>query len=218
MDVGFLYNILTENYKKYPNAICLNIAISNKIGTIELYVPSESNDFSKLVSWAPQLASTNSEHIKTFVPNCIVETQTVECITLNKLIEDYNIQDIDTIITDTEGHDYDILMDFNLSVKPHNIIFENKHMDGPKHKLDIKNAPKYHELVNHFISHGYNIQEETVEDTHLKYLKSVNINEYIWTCSDQARFDIADFFKRSCNQVEGIVMAFPADDDEICTN
>jgi O-methyltransferase len=193
--VPHVYHILKQNYKNYTNVICINIAVSNKIGEIELYIPSQNNDFNSLVPWASQLASTNPDHIHTFVPNCIVEKISVQCTTLNKLIEDYNIQYIDTIITDTEGHDYDILMDLNLSTKPDHIIFENKHMDGPKHQIDIDNAPKYHELLNHFKLHGYDIEKQTAEDTFLKYLKTVNIHEDIWTCSDEMRLHIADFFK-----------------------
>lgn len=193
--VPYLYNTLVDNYKQYKNVTCLNIAISNTIGTLELYVPSQSNDFSKMVSWASQLASINSNHIHTFVPECIVEKIVVKCTTLNKLIEDYSIKCIDTLIIDTEGHDFDILMDLNLSVKPKTIIFENKHMDGPKRKFDLSNAPNYHELIKHFTSHGYTVDKQTSEDTHLKYLKTVNIHEDIWTCSDEMRRDIAEFFK-----------------------
>ena len=186
---------MVENYKTYTNVTCLNIAISNKNGTLDLYIPSQNNDFSNLVSYTPQLASVNPNHIHTFVPECIVEKITIECKTLNKLIEEFSIEHIDTIITDTEGHDYDILMDFNLSVKPRNIIFENKHMDGPKHSLDVQNAPNYYRLLNHFKSRGYDVINQTNEDTHIQYLKTVNIHEDIWTCSDKMRYDIADFFK-----------------------
>ena len=193
--VPYLYNILKENYKEYDNITCLNIAISNKNGTLELYTPSHENDFTRFPSWTTQLSSTNIDHIKTFVPECIIEKITVECKTLNTLIREFNIQYIDSIITDTEGYDYDILIDLDLYIKPTNIIFENKHMDGPKHSLDINNAPKYYKLLEYFKSKGYGIISQTMEDTHIKYLASVNIYDDIWTCSDEMRYDIADFFK-----------------------
>ena len=193
--VPYLFNSLVENYKAYTNVTCLNIAISNKNGTLDLYAPSQDNNFLNLVSYAPQLASVNPNHIHTFVPECKVEKITVKCKTLNKLIEEFSIEHIDTLITDTEGHDYDILMDLNLSVKPRTIIFENKHMDGPKHSLDVQNAPNYYKLLNHFKSYGYSVVKETNEDTHIQYLKTVDIYEDIWTCSDKMRYEIADFFK-----------------------
>jgi hypothetical protein len=68
-------------------------------------------------------------------------------------------------------------------------------MDGPKHSLDVQNAPNYYRLLNHFKSYGYSVVKETREDTHIQYLKTVDIYEDVWTCSDKMRYEIADFFK-----------------------
>jgi len=194
--VPYLFNQLKENYKSYNNIIFLNIAISNYDGFIDLYIPSDKNDFTKLVSWASQLASTNKEHIHTFVPNCIVDKISVECKTLNTLINEYNIKEIEYLYTDTEGHDYDILMELNLSlIRPKNIVFENKHMDGPKHVFDSTDCSKYLNLLNHFEQYGYEIENQTGEDTHLQLFKTLNIEDDIWTCSSKMRYDIYDFFK-----------------------
>lgn len=194
--VPYLFNQLKENYKSYKNVTCLNIAISNYNGYIELYTPSQTNDFNKLVSWTNQLSSINKDHISTFVPECIIDKITVDCKTLHTLISEYNIKHIEYLYTDTEGHDYDILMDLNLSIiRPKNIIFENKHMDGPKHILDVNNSPKYDSLLRHFNEYGYEVESQTEEDTHITLFKTINIEEDIWTCSDKMRYDIYDFFK-----------------------
>ena len=178
--VPYLFNKLKENYKSYNNIIFLNIAISNYDGIIDLYIPSEKNDFEKMVSWASQLASINQYHASTFVPNCIIDKICVECKTLNTLIKEYNIKQIEYLYTDTEGHDYDILIDLNLLlIKPKNIIFENKHMDGPKHSLDINNCPKYINLLNHFQEYNYYIKIQTGEDTHISLKNSDNKNIFI---------------------------------------
>ena len=194
--VPYLFNQLKENYKSCNNITFLNIAISNHDGFIDLYIPSEMNDFTKLVDWTNQLASTNKEHIKTFVPECIVDKIIVECKTLNTIIKDYNIKEIEYLYSDTEGHDYEILIDLDLSlIRPKNIIFENKHMDGPRHTLDINNAPRYFNLLNNFKEYGYDIENQTAEDTHIKLFKTINIEHDIWTCSSKMRYDIYDFFK-----------------------
>ena len=194
--VPYLFKKLIENYKSYNNIIFLNIAISNYNGYIDLYIPSEKNDFTKLVSWCSQLASTNKDHIHTFVPECIVDKISIECKTLNTLIKEYNIIDLEYLYTDTEGHDYDILMDLDLSfIRPKHILFENKHMDGPKHLLDINNCPKYYNLLNHFTKYGYEVELQTGEDTCLKLFKTCNIEDDIWTCSSKMRYDIYNFFK-----------------------
>ena len=35
--------------------------------------------------------------------------------------------------------------------KPERIIFENKHMDGPKHQLNKNDCPKYNYLLKPFL-------------------------------------------------------------------
>ena len=196
----YLFNQLKENYKSYNNITFLNIAISNYNGFIDLYTPSEKNDFSKLIEWTNQLSSINKEHIQTFIPECIVDKINVECKTLNTIIEDYNIKEIEYLYIDTEGHDYDILMNLDLFIiRPKNIIFENKHMDGPKHTLDINNAPRYYNLLNNFNKYGYEIETQNLENTHIKLFKTLNIENDIWTCSYQMRYDIYDFFKDKTN-------------------
>ena len=194
--VPHVFKQLQENYKSRSNVTCLNMAISNKNATIDLFIPSEKNDYSKLVSWTSELASVNPEHIKTFVPECIVEKITVPCKTLNQLIKDFQIKIIDTLITDTEGHDYDILMnlDLSLSCKPKNIVFENKHMDGPRNYLDVNNAPKYYSLLNHFRSGGYILKNQTAFDTYLELKGNLDKFDDLWTVSNKFRNDIRDFF------------------------
>ena len=186
--VPYLFNKLKENYKQYSNIIFLNIAISDYNGLIDLYVPSNKNDFLILKNDALQLSPFSSE--------CIVDKIYVPCKTLNTLIKEYNITQIDYLYTNTEGHDYDILMDLNiLLIRPKNIVFENKDMNGPKNILDINDYSKYINLLNHFKEYGYEIETENSEHTHIKLFKTLNIEDDIWTCSSKMRYDIYDFFR-----------------------
>ena len=162
--VPYLYNELVKNYeeKRKTNIITfLNIAISNRDGNLQLYVPSEMNDFSKFPFWASQLASTNEQHIQTHIPDLLVESITVPCFRLNTLIRNLNISHIEQLLVDTEGHDYDILMDLDLHLlKPTTVQFENKHMDG----IFSKNT-NYTQLLDHFKQYGYTVIKEDDEDT-----------------------------------------------------
>lgn len=197
--VPYLFEQLKNNYstkKNFNNMSFLNLAVSNHNGTTDLHIPSQSNDFSKLFGWTNQLASVNENHIKTFVPECIVEKITVETKTLNSLIEEHNIESIENLFTDTEGHDYEILMDLDLTkLKPKNIWFENKHMDGPKHVFDRNNCPRYNQLIKHFLEHGYEIIFENSEDTHIRLKDNIHIFQDLWTLSDEFRVHVKDFFK-----------------------
>jgi FkbM family methyltransferase len=162
--VPFLFNQLKINYenrfKNNKNIYFINKAVSNFIGEIEMTVPSEKNDFSNLPFWASQLGSINPYHATKFINELLVEKITVKTTTLNEIIKDYNITHIDLLHTDTEGHDYTILMYYNYKIKPKQILFEHKHMDGP----GIVGA-KYIELSNGLISIGYEKIYQNSEDT-----------------------------------------------------
>jgi len=164
--VPYLFEQLKKNYnKKFENnnIIFINKAVSNFIGEIEMTIPSEKNDYSKLPFWASQLASVNSEHATGHIDSLLVEKIIVETTTINQIVKEYNIKQIDLLHTDTEGHDYTIIMNYNFEIKPNKIMFENKHMDGL-----FKRGIKYRELLNKLSSLGYKLIEQNSEDTTLK--------------------------------------------------
>jgi FkbM family methyltransferase len=162
--VPFLFEQLKINYnKKFENnhnIIFINKAVSNYIGEIEMIIPSEKNDFSELPSWASQLGSVNNGHALSHISNLLVEKINVETTTINEIVKEYNIKQIDLLHTDTEGHDYTILMNYNFEIKPKKIMFEHKHMDGL-----CTVGIKYDELSNKLLSLGYKKTGQNTEDT-----------------------------------------------------
>ena len=170
-----LFGKLVQNYKEKStknNIEFLNLAVSTYDGTLDLYsykpsplpkkyIWSPSTQKPVVLEWATQLASVNMKHIEAHgLPNNTVKT-TVPCQTLNSIIRERNITSIENLHTDTEGHDYDILMSFDLSlVKPKNITFENFHTDGPKQR-----GNNYYNLLEHFKNNDYNVIWETWLDT-----------------------------------------------------
>jgi hypothetical protein len=70
--------------------------------------------------------------------------------TIDDIIKEFNITEIDLLHTDTEGHDYNILMNYSFVIKPRQILFEYKHMDG---RLTV--GQKYDELSNRLRLLGY---------------------------------------------------------------
>lgn len=186
--VPYLYKQLVENYKNKSNVILLNIAISNKTEPLTLYIPSEKNNFKKLPCYASQLASTNKEHLTAHIPNLIVEQICVESKTLNNIIEKYKIKNLEAIYTDTEGHDYEILMDVNLDLlnaPPKTIFFEHKHLDGTN-SVNLTERPKYFKLLEKFKSMGYYIYNQDSEDCELKLRNNNSLinNKYTWENSN----------------------------------
>jgi len=165
--VPYLFEQLKNNYnKKFENnhnIIFINKAVSNFIGEIEMTIPSEKNDFSNLPFWASQLGSVKNSHVLCHISDLLVEKINVETTTINEIVKTYNIQRIDLLHTDTEGHDYTILMDYNFEIKPKQIMFEHKHMDG---FFTVGN--KYDELSNKLLSLGYKKIKQNDEDTTFK--------------------------------------------------
>ena len=162
--VPYLFEQLKHNYnKKFENTnniIFINKAVSNFIGEIEMTIPSENNDYSKLPFWASQLGSVNNDHALGNLSNLLVEKIIVETTTINEIVKQNNITQIDLLHTDAEGHDYIILMDYDFDIKPKQIMFEHKHIDGL-----FTVGIKYDELSNKLLSLGYKKTKQDSEDT-----------------------------------------------------
>jgi FkbM family methyltransferase len=161
--VPYLYNELRSNYttkfNDSSNIIFINKAVSYFVGEIELTVPSEHNDWAALPIWASQLASVNPDHATGHIPHLEVEKICVTTTTIDEIIKDFNITEIELLHTDTEGHDYYILMNYSFVVKPRQILFEYKHMDG---LLTV--GQNYIELSNKLLSLGYTNMGHNDED------------------------------------------------------
>jgi len=181
--VPYLFDKLKENYKekqKTNNISFLNIAVSNKDDFIKLYIPSEKNDFSNCPDFSSQLASVNSAHISSHIPWLLVDEIKVPCFTLNTILKNMKTIEINNLITDTEGHDYDILMDLDLSIiKPKTILFEHIHMDGINSSGNAINhkGEKYERLLYHFKEHGYTVTKKDRMDTLISLSKDSSATE-----------------------------------------
>jgi len=163
--VPYLFNELKKNYKSknIKDITFINKAVSDSIKEIDLYIPSLKNNFNNFPYYASQLSSVNKDHIERHLKNLITEKIKVKTTTINNIIETYNIKNIDLLHTDTEGHDYNILMSYDFIIKPKYIMFEYKHIDGcfkVGEKLDI--------LLNKLFLLNYKIINKDTEDITLK--------------------------------------------------
>jgi len=170
-----LFGKLLETYKEKStknNIEFLNVAVSTYDGRLDLFMykppPTPKKKFTwsspfipHIFEWGNQLASVNMNHIEAHgIPNSTVKI-TVPCKTLDSIIRERNITSIENLHTDTEGHDYDILMSLDLDlVKPKTIVFESIHTDGPRLR-----EGKYVEILDKFKSNGYNLIYEDDFDT-----------------------------------------------------
>ena len=79
------------------------------------------------------------------------------------MIDDYKIDEIDLLHIDTEGHDYNILINYDFEIKPKKILFEHKHTDGTN-----KCERNYNKILNKLYNLGYEFVSKNTEDTLLK--------------------------------------------------
>jgi FkbM family methyltransferase len=171
-----LFETLVTNHKKYKpknKYNFINKACSNINGTLDLYIPN-IDFFSidvepkyiqmRLPQWTDQLVSVLPNHVKDHHINLDTRKVSVECVTLDRIIDEYKISSIDILHIDTEGHDYEVIDGINLeNVKPNTIVFENKHMDGTNSPL----GKKYESIINYLVGFGYRKLREEFGDTYM---------------------------------------------------
>ena len=170
-----IYDILVSNLNTlYPNNkfTVLNKAVSDYNGKLTLYVPDvplfnqEVEPWyieRKLVNWVDQLTSVYKDHVKDHYLDIPVIEREVECVTLDSLIEEYQVTAIETLVTDTEGNDHRVLNSIS-KVYPDNIVFESKHIEGSNKGL----GNTYKETIDRLNTMGYKVIKQDTEDTYLK--------------------------------------------------
>lgn len=138
---------LTKCYKDYDNAIIENIAVKlPHIEDDELTIYYHTHD-------GPQygISSCDINHIHkhvAFVPYLQggeIKSFKVPCITMEQLLDKYDIKELDWLLLDVEGIDAELLLSFNWKkYKIKRVEFEHLHLG--EHKEEIKNM---------FINMGY---------------------------------------------------------------
>ncbi len=169
--VPHLLDNIKQMYKdQSDNLIFLQKAISDHNGILTLFTPSQENDFSKFPLWCTAISSSNPDHITLHRKDLLIDEIKVECVAINDLIKEYNVQQLKGLYIDTEGHDYCILksLDFKL-LRPEKIVFENKHMDGV-----FNRGKRYNELITYLRKQGYEVINKTKEDTIVVDIRSKN--------------------------------------------
>lgn len=120
------YHELQYNYSNYKNVVLVNKAIHNDLKEAIIYRLDKEKEH-LVPEFAKGIASLYPEHHKkTKIQSEFIKEELVSCISLPKLIQDYNLQNLDVMIIDTEGYDYHIVkaIDFN-QIQPKIIHFEH---------------------------------------------------------------------------------------------
>jgi len=157
-----IYEKLVENYKFCPNIKPFNFAIHTEKSEMILY-RVKSEFISKVPKFARGIASFNYTHWKksNLVPNKnYMEKVRVKCISLSNFIKKNKLIELDLLLIDTEGYDYEILMSIDFKdIKPKIIRFEHGVRDS---LMPIRN---FKDVCGRLNSFGYQIFAESYDAT-----------------------------------------------------
>ena len=134
---------LEKNYSGYKNVKFVNKAIDIKSGKRDIFsVNPKYYDFyekkyqSNDVSWLTVLASFHKNHLEYHgIKSNHIQSTEIDCINFKELIDQYNFENLDLLVVDTEGYDEILITNFiqNTNIRPL-IILEWIHI--PKNKAE----------------------------------------------------------------------------------
>jgi FkbM family methyltransferase len=161
------FQSLSHNYKDYSNVICYNIAISDIDGNKEMSVIKYNDTMS---IWCKGLSTFDesynffsgfgglglAEDLKnTDVYKQVIENKIKINVTTKKLetfLNDNQINSLDIFITDTEGHDFIIFNQLDLTKYHPKVIIMETHTLGE----NVNNL-----ITDKLLKHGYTILENS---------------------------------------------------------
>ena len=133
--LDYNFKLLKKNFQDYENIHFEQSFISNNSKSIIFYYVKEDSIKKLGKHWASGIGSFSKEHIlnhksKRFqIEESDIESMDIISQTFNQLCEKYNIDTIDNLLIDVEGHEMSILksIDFN-KILILEIKFEFKHL------------------------------------------------------------------------------------------
>ncbi len=139
---------LKLNHKNNPQLIFENVAISSQEETKPFY--SIDNSKGELPFWVNKLSSFDPkipQEVCDLYEEAVMISKEVQCSTINGLLDKHQIEQLDLLLTDTEGYDAEILktIDFD-RVRPKMLIYEHRHLspEDYEHTLSLLRPLGYH--------------------------------------------------------------------------
>lgn len=132
--VDFLFQQLRVTYASCSDRVHFEqSAIGTSNGTQTFYRLKKASEMNA-PQWYDQLGSFNKDVIlkhQKYIPDIesLIVEEKINTITVNHLLEKYEIKKLDFLHIDTEGYDYEIIKTFPFDyLKPKLIMFEHKHL------------------------------------------------------------------------------------------
>ena len=148
---------IKQNLSNFEGIIVEQIAISNKNEVRNFYFVKNNSIHKLKKHWSSGIGSFNKQHLLDHKSKRFkIEDEDIEKISINtlrfkNLVDKYQIKQIEKLLIDVEGSEYEILSDIDFkSLKIDEVLFEYKHFDGYQ-----KTGERLNEILDKLKKHGY---------------------------------------------------------------
>ena len=158
---------IKENLKEFKNVHLEPVAVASVRETKDFFFVKATSINKLKKHWASGIGSFNKNHLlnhrtkRFLIEEDDIDKIPIKTVKFEDLIEKYSITEIDKILIDIEGYEYEILRDMDLKkVRINSILFEYKHFDGYQ-----KTGEKLEEILKKFEENNYKtskVDEENI--------------------------------------------------------
>lgn len=158
---------IKENLKEFKNIHLEPVAVASVRETKDFFFVKATSINKLKKHWASGIGSFNKNHLlnhrtkRFLIEEDDIDKIPIKTVKFEDLIEKYSITEIDKILIDIEGYEYEILRDMDLKkVRINSILFEYKHFDGYQ-----KTGEKLEEILKKFEENNYKtskVDEENI--------------------------------------------------------
>ena len=158
---------IKENLKEFKNIHLEPVAVASVRETKDFFFVKATSINKLKKHWASGIGSFNKNHLlnhrtkRFLIEEDDIDKIPIKTVKFEDLIEKYSITEIDKILIDIEGYEYEILKDMDLKkVRINSILFEYKHFDGYQ-----KTGEKLEEILKKFEENNYKtskVDEENI--------------------------------------------------------
>ena len=162
---------IKENLKEFKNVHLEPVAVASVRETKDFFFVKATSINKLKKHWASGIGSFNKNHLlnhrtkRFLIEEDDIDNIPIKTVKFEDLIEKYSISEIDKILIDIEGYEYEILRDMDLKkVRINSILFEYKHFDGYQ-----KTGEKLEEILKKFEENNYKTSK--VDDENILAIK-----------------------------------------------
>ena len=148
---------IKENLKEFKNVHLEPVAVASVRETKDFFFVKATSINKLKKHWASGIGSFSKNHLlnhrtkRFLIEEDDIDKIPIKTVKFEDLIEKYSITEIDKILIDIEGYEYEILRDMDLKkVQINSILFEYKHFDGYQ-----KTGEKLEEILKKFEENNY---------------------------------------------------------------